>query len=176
MNKSRLFAILSFILLGVLSRFLPHPPNFTAINAIALFGSCSFGGVWLSLSTVYATMFLTDAILGFHCSMPYTYLSLGLIVVLGQWVNLKFSIYRVGGALMIASLIFFFVTNFGSWLTSPLYSKTFSGLISCYIAAIPFFANQVLGDVFYGTLLFGCFACLESSIPSIRLNCERKSI
>ena len=164
MNNSRLFAILSFILLGVLSRFLPHPPNFTAINAIALFGSCSFGGLWLSLSTVYATMFLTDAILGFHCSMPYTYLSLGLIVVLGQWVNLKFSIYRVGGALMIASLIFFFVTNFGSWLTSPLYSKTFSGL------------NQVLGDVFYGTLLFGCFACLESSIPSIRLNCERKSI
>ena len=53
------------------------------------------------------------------------------------------------------SLLFFFVTNFGVWMASPLYPPTLQGLGLCYLAGIPFLAHQILGDLVYGLLLFG---------------------
>jgi hypothetical protein len=80
---------------------------------------------------------------------------------------------------VLVSVQFFMVTNFGVWLSgfsapTPLYSRDLSGLIACYIAALPFvgsnapplgfFGNQVLGDLFYTGLLFGVYALLSSGV------------
>lgn len=165
MRYTRLLAILGVIFCGVASRFFPHPPNFTAVNAIALF-SASTLGFGASLSTVFSMMLISDVVIGFHSSMFYVYLSLSLIVLLGRWIYSRYSLGRTLAFLPVCSLLFFFVTNFGAWLGNPMYPQTYSGLGICYIAAIPFLASQVLGDLFYGALFFGCFELLRYSLKS----------
>lgn len=161
MKNARLFAILSFIFIGMLSRFLPHPPNFTALNALALFAAFSMGNVFVSFFTIFATMFLTDCVLGFHATLPYVYLSLAGIIGLGHLLK-KNSLKKLPFFLTGSSLVFFAISNFGVWLNSSFYEKTFSGLLNCYVAAIPFLSNQILGDLIYGLSLFACFQLVEN--------------
>ncbi len=66
---------------------------------------------------------------------------------------------------MTSSILFFVVTNFGVWAFSSLYSKTMEGLITCYVAAIPFLQNTLFGDIFYTAVLFGSFALAEKWFP-----------
>ncbi|MEI8366224.1 MAG: DUF6580 family putative transport protein, partial [Parachlamydiaceae bacterium] len=162
MTNARLFTVLTCVLLGILSRFLPHPPNFTAINAIGLFGASTLGSLPLSLCTLFAALFLSDLVIGFYPDMFFVYLSFGLIVLIGRWLHSTQSIYRIATALALSSLTFFLITNFGVWLTYSLYPKTCAGLGLCYIAAIPFSLNQILGDLFYGIVMFGCLAFVET--------------
>jgi len=56
---------------------------------------------------------------------------------------------------LAASILFFVVTNFGVWALDSLYPRTLEGLVICYVAAIPFFANTLAGTLFYTAVLFG---------------------
>lgn len=152
----RLFTILGFIVLGIFSRFLPHPPNFTALNSIALFGAYFLGGVNLSILTVFSVMLATDLVIGFHPGMLFVYFSYMLIVFMGHFCLRKKTLLFAPLYLVISSFIFFLFSNLGSWLTDPFYAKTSAGLGLCYLAAIPFLATQVAGDLFYGALLVLC--------------------
>jgi hypothetical protein len=69
-------------------------------------------------------------------------------------------------------VLFFVVTNFGTWLLSGMYPMTASGLTACFVAAIPFFQNTVAGDLFYSGVLFGGFALLERAMPILRAGAE----
>ena len=60
------------------------------------------------------------------------------------------------------------LSNLGEWAFQPLYPKTAAGLIECYVAAIPFFGNTLLGDALYTLLLFGGFRLLEGHFTSLR--------
>jgi hypothetical protein len=46
------------------------------------------------------------------------------------------------------------------WATSTLYPHTIVGLAACFVAAVPFFRNQLFGDAFYTFALFGGYAVL----------------
>jgi hypothetical protein len=48
------------------------------------------------------------------------------------------------------------------WATGRLYPGTLAGLAACFAAAIPFYQNQALGDVFYTVAIFGGYALLKS--------------
>lgn len=168
MPYPRLCALLGFILCGVISRFYPHLPNFTALNSIALFSACYLSSTRLSLFVVFITMLMSDCILGLHSSMVFVYLSFGLIVLLGRWLNANCSLHRTLMLVPASSMLFFLITNFGVWLNSSLYPHTSSGLALCYISALPFLANQLLGDLFYSVLMFGCFSLAERAIPALR--------
>lgn len=65
---------------------------------------------------------------------------------------------------MASSVLFFVVTNFGVWAFDGLYPRTLEGLVVCYVAAIPFFANTLAGTLFYALLLFGGFALAERKL------------
>ena len=75
-------------------------------------------------------------------------------------------------ASLAGSVTFFALTNFGMWLFSGFYPLTPAGLAACYVAAIPFFQNTVVGDLFYAGVLFGGFALLERAIPALRQGAE----
>lgn len=156
MDVSRFLTILGFIVIGIVTRLLPHPPNFTSINMIALFSALYLGNLWLSLATILSILFFSDIILGFHSTMSFVYLSFGLTLLIGNKIK---NLLLAGVA---ASLLFFFVSNFGAWLMDSLYPKTLTGLGLCYLAAIPFFVNQVVGDLVYCFLLFGFIYSLEA--------------
>jgi hypothetical protein len=168
MNSVSMYKVLGLICLGIMSRLLPHPPNCTAINAIALFGIGSFGSLWISLFSVFSAMLLSDLLVfGFHSSIVFVYLSVGLIVLMGYALKSKRSLIRTTFLLAVSSLLFFIVSNFGVWLMGSIYPKTVIGLELCYVAAVPFLANNLMGTLLYGGILFGWLALTEQDSPAL---------
>jgi len=84
--------------------------------------------------------------------MFFTYTSLSVAVLIGIFIkHLKFKEILFSG--LLSSTIFFIVTNFGVWALSGMYEENFSGLITAYALAIPFFHNTLLSTLFYLFLL-----------------------
>ena len=165
---ARLFALLCAILGAAALRLVPHPPNFAPIGAMALFSGAYLGRRALAFVAPLGALLLSDAIIGFYAGMAFVYVSVALIVLIGWAVSARISPLRIGGAAISGSVVFFVLTNFGTWLSSGMYPHTISGLAACYVAAIPFFQNTVAGDLVYAALLFGGFALLEGAIPKLR--------
>lgn len=164
MTVNRVFIILGLIVTGLVTRLIPHPPNFTSLLAIAFFGSISLGSSFLSFAVTISVMVLTDLILGFHPMVSFVYLSYGLVAYLGFLVKNQTLKLSLPVACLISSILFFVVTNFGEWAFGPLYSKDLVGFLSCYIAAIPFFTNQLFGDLFYSFVLWSILRpCLSET-------------
>jgi hypothetical protein len=166
--NARILTVLAAIVAAAAFRLVPHFPNFTPIGAMALFGGAYFGKRGLAFVAPIAAMLLSDAIIGFHSGILFVYASVALIVLLGQLALSRPTVLRVGAAALASSVLFFVITNFGTWLLSGMYPMTLSGLAACYVAAIPFFQNTIAGDLFYSALLFGGFALLERSVPALR--------
>jgi hypothetical protein len=167
-NHGRLLALLSAILAAAALRLVPHPPNFSPIDAMALFSGAYLGRRSIAFVAPFAALLLSDAVLGFYHGMATVYATVALIVVIGWWLSLRRTPLRVAAAAVASSVIFFVITNFGMWLFSGFYPVTYAGLVACYTAAIPFFQNTLSGDLFYAALLFGGFRLAELLIPRLR--------
>jgi len=145
------------IVVAAFSRLLPHPANFTPLGAIAL-----FGGVYLdkryAVAIPLVAMLASDYFLGFYQGMYWVYGSFLLVCAVGLWLRSHKSVLVVLGGTLASSVIFFVVTNFGVWLPpGTMYAASWSGLVECYVAAIPFFRNSVAGDLIFVALLFGAY-------------------
>lgn len=148
-------------------RLLPHPPNFAPIAAMALFGGAYFNKKSFAFIIPLMAMFLTDAIIGFYSTAWLTYLSFALIVVLGILMLKKVSVKKLIFASITASVSFFAITNFGVWALGSLYPKTPAGLMESYIAAIPFFQNSLIGDLFFVGVMFGVYELVKHKVPAL---------
>lgn len=157
MNKRELLLI-GFVIMAVLVRLLPHPPNFTPITALALFGGTTFKNKWLGISLPLIAMGLSDVYLGFYGISYWVYGSFFLISILGTYWK-KIRVKNV----FISSLIFFIITNFGVWLIGG-YPKTIEGILLCYTMALPFFLNSIAGDFFFSYLLKYSFRYSEKKL------------
>lgn len=173
MKKIRFTVLVGMILAAAISRLMPHPPNFTPIAAVALFGGAQFSDKRAAFFVPLAALLLGDLVLGFHVLMPFVYGSFTLIVGLGFWVRRQRSVGHIAVAALAGAVLFFILTNFAVWAMLDTYPKTAAGLVGCYLAGLPFFANTLLGDGFYNAILFGGlalaehrFACLREQIPS----------
>ena len=167
-NHGRLLALLSAILAAAALRLVPHPPNFSPIDAMALFSGAYLGRRSIAFIAPFAALLLSDSVLGFYHGMATVYATVALIVVIGWWLSSRRTPLRVAAAAVASSVIFFVITNFGMWLFSGFYPVTYAGLVACYTAAIPFFQNTLSGDLFYAALLFGGFRLAELLIPRLR--------
>ena len=157
-NKN--FFLISIILFAIFSRFIPHPPNFTPITAIALLSSKGFTNRWIILLIPMISLFISDLFLGLHDSIPFVYGAFVLITLLGMSAK-KIEISTV----LMSSTIFFLVSNFGVWFYN--YPITLDGLISCYTLAIPFFLNTILGDLVYsGIMIYPYYALRKNKLIS----------
>ena len=165
---TRLIALLCAIAAAAALRLVPHPPNFSPIDAMALFSGAYLGRRAIAFVAPLAALLLSDLVLGYYHGMATVYPTVPLIVMGGWTVSPRPSALRVGVAAVAGSVIFFVVTNFGMWLFSGFYPVTYPGLIACYTAAIPFFQNTLVGDLFYTALLFGGFAFAEQLVPRLR--------
>lgn len=164
---NRILALVLMILVAAFSRLIPHPWNFTAIGAMALFGGAYFPSKKLSLIIPMAALVLSDLILGFHNMMVFVYAAFLLTVVIGWTLREERSALKIGTLALVTSSIFFLISNLGVWLTQAMYPMTGAGLIQCYVAAIPFFDNQVLGDLFFSTILFSAYETLKKVLPAL---------
>ena len=137
MNRN--IVIISLIFLAVITRLLPHPPNFTPITGIALFAVSRFSDKKLAFSLPLLCMIVTDFFIGFHSIVPFVYLSIIGISCVGYFSKKISSV-----TILKSSLLFFIISNFGVWLVG--YPNSITGLLSCYTMALPFFVNTILGD------------------------------
>lgn len=180
-KKQLVFLIVGIVLLGALSRLLPHIWNFTPIVAIALFaGAYIKGPIKLKLLIPLACLLISDFALqllywgglrefpGFHNSMPFIYISLILIVLLGSSLANQINWKTVLGSALASGLAFYLITNFGVWAIEAYYPKNFLGLMECYVAGIPFFRSALLGDVFYTGVLFAGMEWLLSKQTNLK--------
>ena len=146
----------SVITAGVLLRLLPHEPNFAPVGAIALFGGAILGwrhGVWLPLGI----LMISDVLLGLYDSIVFTWMGFVAVALFGALLGRRNAVWKIGIGSLGAALLFFAISNFGTWLTSGMYSHTWAGLVDCYVMALPFLRMTLLGDLFYAATLFGAF-------------------
>jgi len=171
----------AMILLAALSRLLPHPPNFSPIEAVALFGGAFFAHRAWAVVVPLLAMLISDLALGLVNGGIYLdyftnahfiaiYASIVACTVLGFALRGRASGTRVLGASLAGSVLFFLATNFATWLAAmpDKGDACASGLSACYIAGLPFFQWTVLGTLFYAAILFGGFALLRQRIPQLR--------
>ena len=181
MNRNSAIIVTAFILFAALARLLPHPYNFTPLGAIALFGAAYFANKKWALLVPLLALWISDLFLNnyvysafydgfawFTGGFIYLYGSLALTVVLGFILLKKITVGRVLGGALGASVLFFAVSNFGVWLSSPMYPLTAEGFLMCYTAAIPFFHNTLAGNIVYSAALFGAYEWLKQTYPSLQ--------
>jgi len=148
--------ILFFICISVISRLIPHIPNMTSVGAMALFTGSKYRLI-TSVFIVGVSMICSDFILGFHPIMWATYGSFFIAVLLGRILKKQNNWKLIGVITLISSFQFFILTNVAVWITGLMYPKTLAGLVQCFVMALPFFRNSLLGDLFYTTIFFGAF-------------------
>ena len=158
--KNKTLIILLIILIGAFSRIIPHPPNFTAIGAISILGGLYFNKKYLAFLTPIMAMFLSDIILG-YTPIISVYIAFLTIIPLGIKIRENLTYSSIFKMSIYASILFFLITNFTSWLYNPIYPQNLSGLIMSYTAGIPFFANTLLGNLFFCFSLFGLYEIIS---------------
>jgi len=162
----RTLFLLGLAALAVFSRLIPHPMNFAPIGALALFGGAYFDRRY-SFILPFAVLLVSDAILGFYDGIAWVYGAFFLVNLLGWTLRRHRTIGGVAAATLAGSVTFFVVTNFSVWLQGTLYTPDLSGLINCYVAAIPFFRNTVAGDAIYVAALFGAAELAARKVPAL---------
>lgn len=162
-----------WVVLGILARLLPHPPNMSPLASISL-----FGGTQLSARAAFALTFVTllisDALLAlwqghgvFGYWTLFTYTGFAAIILAGRQLRNNPSALRTAGFLLGSSLGFWLWTNLGSWLVSGMYTRTMEGLVACYVAALPFLANSLAGDLIWGAAFYLSFAGARRLAPRL---------
>jgi hypothetical protein len=146
--------------LDVFARLLPHAPNVTPMAATALFAGVIFRSRLIALITPVAAMVLGDLVIGTYDwrVAGVVYVSLALPAIAGMWGRslrtTRLPLLLVPLALA-SSVTFFVTTNFAVWSFGGMYADDLAGLLHCYVAALPFLRNGVMGDLFWTAVLFG---------------------
>lgn len=172
MNRSILtpgfLAVTGIIILAVVIRLFPHLPNFTPIAAIALFAGTYMKRKELAFAVPIGALLISDLFLGFHQTMIAVYAGFAITVMLGFYLRRSVKVQNIMLASLASSVIFYVITNFAVWASGMVgYPYTLEGLMQSYIAAIPFFRNSLLGDLFYNAAFFGSFYFVSLRFPAL---------
>jgi hypothetical protein len=148
--------LFGLIALDVVVRILPNTLNFTPIAASALFAGAVLGRP-LALAVPLAAMALSDCVLGFDDwrMTIFVYVGLTMPAVFGLLTRDSWKPIRLVPLAALSSVFFFITSNFAVWMFSGIYARDAAGLVKCYIAALPFFQNTLMGDLFWTAVLFG---------------------
>ena len=156
------------LLLAVLSRLalghMPHPEwfNFTAMGgALRYFGARRS---WREMLPPLAVLMATDyylTVFVYHYAFRWqgyvpTWGWYVAAMVLGQiLLHAKTSFVRVGAAALLGPTSFWLVSDYAYWVTGELYPRTLAGLVTCLVAALPFYRNDLISTGIVAGLAFG---------------------
>lgn len=168
------------LLFAVFSRFLPHLFSTTAIGFTAVGGGLLYFGArrsrWQTIVAVLALMAtdycLTVFVYGYawHTSaylITWAWYA-GICLFGHQMLSGKPSALRVAGGVMASATSFFVISNFVVWMGSAMYPHTAAGLGACYVAGIPFYANDAISTAITAGALFGLPALASSIAQTMR--------
>src|SRR5262249_14632400 len=99
------------------------------------------------------------------------YATLGLTTLLGPLSRIpRFGPWLIPVLPVASATLFFLTSNFAVWTEGLMYPMTFSGLVECYAAGIPYYLRGTLPADFIGTaVLFGLGPVVEKWLKRITL-------
>lgn len=163
------------LLVAVLTRVAPHAGwmNFTAVGGALLY----FGArrSWREMLAPLAVLMATDCYLtAFYYNYAFnwqdytpTWIWYAAAMVLGR---ILLSEHATGLRVVVAALLgptsFFVASNFVVWMAGGMYAHTLAGLETCYVAAIPFYRNDLASTAVVLGLAFGAPALLRRLNPA----------
>lgn len=139
--------------------------NFTPVGAIALFAGTYFKDKFKAFAAPLLILLLSDALLmhkytgsfnPYYNGIVWVYISFAAMVYIGTLVK-KVTVVNVFAASLVSVLIHWLLTDIEPWLSSPVYNKDITGYFQALIAAIPFEKSLLLGNIIFGTILYGSF-------------------
>jgi hypothetical protein len=155
--------------------------NFVPFAALALCGAVYFPGK-LKFALPIGALFVSDLILNYRYGAslidPHTmsrYFALALVGILGLALQNRASLKILLPASLIASTIFYLITNVFAWVSDPGYAKNFTGLIQALTIGLPqysatpawmFFRNSLVSDLLFTFLFVVCMSFGRNTAPS----------
>jgi hypothetical protein len=152
------------LLIAILSRLLPHAGawNFTAVGGALLF----FGArrSWREMAIPVAALMGSDYLLTtytYHYPFQWqayliTWGWYAMAILLGRiLLHARTSTVRVASGALLGPTSFFLVSNFAVWQGGWGYTHDLNGLFSCYVAALPFYRNDLLSTALVCGVAFG---------------------
>jgi hypothetical protein len=167
MSKSNILIVSLLLIAAVLRVSGILPLNFSPVAAIALFGGAMLGNRIAAFAAPLGIMLLSDLFLGFHDTMWAVYLSLVLVVGIGQVLRSRPGMLNAMVGAVAGSVLFFLITNAAVWVNGGLYTPGIAGLFESYAAGLPFFRNSLMGDLFFTVALFGTYELVSSRFPAL---------
>lgn len=154
-----------FVLLAVAVRVLSGTGYFSAMGFTPLGASLLFFGshqprkrMWVPLALFIASdVYLTSV--KYHMQLPWDQALIWAwyagICLIGYLMKDRIKPQYVGAAALASAVSFYVISNFGVWASGYVgYPKTFAGLVSAYIAAIPFFEKGLASDLVFSAVFF----------------------
>ena len=149
-----------FVLFAIAVRFLPHPFAFTPVAAALLFFGArgSRRQLWipvalLAMSDVILTKFVYSYVFSWDHYVTIAWYA--LIIWGGTQLSERQRPLPVLGAALASSVSFFLISNFAVWAAwSDLYPRTVNGLMTSYVAGLPFFRHSMEGDLLFTAAMF----------------------
>src|SRR5215472_18063708 len=154
------------LILAALSRLVPHAlhgtgMNFTAVGAGLLF----FGSrrpKWQAIAAVgilaATDFYLTRFVYGSPFEVKQylvTWAWYAAVCLMASGLLRKVTALRVVAGVLASATSFFLLSNFVVWSGSGMYPHNASGLATCYVAALPFYANDLISTGLLSAVLFG---------------------
>jgi hypothetical protein len=148
-----------FVLLAVAVRFMPHPWHFTPVAASLLFFGAyrSRRELWFPVALLAASDVLLNRFVyhyPFTWDLVVTWAWYAAALGLGSGLRGRIEPLWIMGSAAGASVSFYLLSNFAVWAAYDMYPKTFSGLMTCYAMAVPFFRGTLVGDLVFTAVLF----------------------
>ena len=164
-----MFAYL-LLLAAVVTRVVPHAGwmNFTAVGGALLY----FGArrSWREMLTPLAVLMATDfclTVFSYNYAFKWqaylpTWMWYAAAMVLGRiLLSERATAWRVVAAALLGPTSFFVISNFAVWIADGMYARSLAGLAACYVAAIPFYRNDLASTGIVLGLAFGVPALLR---------------
>lgn len=168
-NLQLVITLVFWILIAIVGRTIPHPANMTPLTSLSLLAGALLTQRAALFVTLF-TLFCSDIFLAIFYHYPimglwtlFTYSGFVGISLLGSQFSISSSLLRYLEFVSFASVSYWIWTNFGVWLTSGLYPISMTGFVQCYLLAIPFLRNALLGDWVWMFGLWGLIQMLKKS-------------
>jgi len=158
-----MFAYL-LLLVAVLTRLMPHAGwmNFTAVGGALLY----FGArrSWREMVAPLAVLIATDYFLTvfvYHYAFRWEWYAMTwawyvAAMALGQiLLKSRTTVVRAGAAALLGPTSFFLLSNYAVWIGGGMYPRTLGGLGACYVAALPFYRNDLISTAIVVGVAFG---------------------
>lgn len=164
-----LFLIIGF---GILTRLIPHLPNFSPEIVFAVYLGMRSPKVLMYFNILLMAV-VSDALIGwqrphFPSFGSWTFFTYSALLIIG-WSGARIRTKSLKRTFVIttclATLGYWLWTNLGVWLVADFYPHTPAGFVACYTLALPFLANSLTASMSWYVIIMLCEYYFPKSCP-----------